>query len=177
MRIFIALLFPDTIKGKIYKQIEKLQEKYPGNYTSYDNLHLTLHYIGEVSIDKLTEIKTAIKNIDFPVFDFKTTKLGAFKNRDSKRLIHLKIKDNHSLKLLHLRVINSLKLAGLDIESENFTPHITLGRKVEIALADVAGLSLEEMEINASKVSIMESKRIDGILVYEELDFKPLKKH
>jgi 2'-5' RNA ligase len=177
MRIFIALLFPDSIKKEIFKEIEKLSENYPGNYTSYDNLHLTLHYIGEVSSSKLSEIKEAIKSIEFPSFAFETSRFGAFKNRDIKRLIHLKIKDNHTLKLLHLRVINALKLIGVKIESENFTPHITLGRKVEIALDDVNNLPNKSLKIEASRVSIMESKRVNGILVYEEIDYQALKKH
>ena len=92
-------------------------------------------------------------------------------------MIHLKIKDNHTLKLLHLRVINALKLIGVKIESENFTPHITLGRKVEIALDDVNNLPNKSLKIEASRVSIMESKRVNGILVYEEIDYQALKKH
>jgi 2'-5' RNA ligase len=177
MRIFIALLFPDRIKDEIFNEVEKLNDRFQGNYTSYDNLHLTLHYIGEVNNTKLSEITQAIKSIDFPSFSFETSRFGAFKNQDIKRLIHLKVKESHSLKLLHLRVINALKLIGVKIESENFTPHITLGRKVEIPLEAVNKMPQKSLSIEVSRISIMESKRVDGILVYEEIDYKALKKH
>ncbi|MDY0140063.1 MAG: 2'-5' RNA ligase family protein, partial [Candidatus Izemoplasmatales bacterium] len=65
MRIFIALLFSEEIKVELYNTIDYLRDLYDGNYTSFDNLHLTLHYIGEVDELLLEDVKTAIKSINF----------------------------------------------------------------------------------------------------------------
>ncbi|MDY0139036.1 MAG: 2'-5' RNA ligase family protein, partial [Candidatus Izemoplasmatales bacterium] len=57
-------------------------------------------------------------------------------------------------------------------DSDNFTPHITLGRKVKISKEDLLDILVDEVEVEFDRISIMESKRVDGDLIYEELDHK-----
>ncbi|MDD4069637.1 MAG: RNA 2',3'-cyclic phosphodiesterase [Candidatus Izemoplasmatales bacterium] len=172
MRIFIALLFSEEIKVELYNTIDHLRDLYDGNYTSFDNLHLTLHYIGEVDELLLEDVKTAIKSINFKKFKVKILKLSSFKNTSTSCLVHRVIEKTISLKQLHLKTINALKLAGIKIDSDNFTPHITLGRKVKISKEDLLDILVDEVEVEFDRISIMESKRVDGDLIYEELDHK-----
>jgi len=175
MRIFIAILLPKLIKDQIYSDIEKLSSGFKGNYSSYDNLHLTMYYIGEVDDLQLKRIVSEIKKINFKKFDFEIGKIGSFKNSSSQRLVHLQVKPNNVLKSLHQQIIFCLKNAGVSITSTDFTPHITLGRKVEISLEALYSLVTEEMIVSTTRISVMESKRIDNVLVYEEVDFQILK--
>ena len=75
------------------------------------------------------------------------------------------------LKLLHKRVIFASEKAGVEIDNANFSPHITLGRKVEIGFDDLNNLKIRELDIPITRVSIMESKRVDEELVYEEIAY------
>ena len=175
MRVFIALLFPRIIKDRLSSYIEKLSENFPGNYTSYDNLHLTLYYIGEIDNFQLRKIINEFKKINLKKFDFEIGKIGSFKNSPTQRLVHVQVKPNKSLTILYNQVIFALKSAGIVIDSTDFNPHITLGRKVEISLEELHKLETEELVVSTSRISVMESKRVDNELVYEEVGFKTLK--
>ena len=174
MRIFIALLFPKLIKDRIHNTLEVLRDNYHGNYTSYDNLHLTLHYIGEVSSEMLEKITDSIMQIEYPKFQIKTANLSSFKNSSKHRLVHVKVLLNAQLKLLHKRVIFALEKAGIEIDNASFSPHITLGRKIEIDFDELNDFKISELVIPITRISIMESKRVGEELVYEEIAYKQL---
>ena len=175
MRVFIALLFSKNNKLQVFKQLKNLANNYKGNYTSYNNLHLTLYYIGEVNNILLQKVKQCIKSIKSSSFVYKTSGMDCFKIRQNNCLVHLKIKNNSNLKELHDKVIVSLKNTGIKINIQKFTPHITLGRKVEINLADLKNIKTLPIELKANRISIMESKRNNGDLVYREIDYCLLK--
>jgi 2'-5' RNA ligase len=176
MRIFIALLFPEAIKEKLYSVINECKDNFPGNYTAYNNLHLTLHYLGEVSEDKLNLLKESIKEIEFPSFTYTAKKIDSFKNNKAKKIVHLRVEKSTYLKMLHQKVINLLYGLGFELENTNFTPHITLGRKVEVSHEDILNIEFNKLLIPATRISIMESKRINDELVYEEIEFVDLTK-
>jgi len=51
MRLFIAINFPDEIKATIAKIRDGLKEKaFRGNFSSDENLHLTLVFLGECDL-------------------------------------------------------------------------------------------------------------------------------
>ena len=169
MRIFIALCFPEMIKKKIFNKIEDISQEYSGNYTSYDNLHLTLHYIGEIDNLLLNRVIMEVKRITFEEIEITVTGIGSFKNTSTERLLHLEVKKSQELIILHRKVILALKKAGVKIENEEFTPHITLGRKVAIPIEKVKNLKIENFVFQVKKVSVMESTRVGKDLVYSEL--------
>lgn len=174
MRVFIALLFPKLIKDELYLTIEKFKDLYRGNYTSYDNLHLTLYYIGEVDNSLLIKVTESIKQIEYPKFDLKTVKLSSFKKSTKHCLVNVKVDLNTQLKILQKRVLMALEKAGVVIDNSGFSPHITLGRKVEISLSDLEKFKFDQIDIPISRISVMESKRVDDELVYEEIAYKKL---
>jgi len=169
MRIFIALCFPEAIKKKIFNKIEDISREYVGSYTTYDNLHLTLHYIGEIDNLLLNKVIMEVKHIEFEEIAIIVTGIGSFKNSESKRLLHLEVKKSQELINLHKRLMIALKKAGIKIDNEDFTPHITLGRKVEIPIEKVKNLQIENLIFSVKKISVMESARVGKDLVYSEL--------
>ncbi len=174
MRVFIALLFPKLIKDELFKTVETLQGRYKGNFTSYENLHLTLYYIGEVNEALLMKIIDGINQIEYPNFDIKTSKLSSFKNSTKHCLVHVKVDLSSQLKVLQKKVLMALEKSGVIIDNSNFSPHITLGRKVEISYHDLDSFKTDQLDIPIIKISIMESKRVIDELVYEEIAFKEL---
>lgn len=175
MRIFIALLFSEIVKNKIFGLVNELEKKFEGNFTARDNLHLTLYYIGEIDKVLLEKVKKEIKEINFNKFSYETLGIGSFKNSFKHRLLHLTVKEDISLKSIHVKVLNALKKSGIEINNLDFTPHITLGRKVFINDLEMKSIKFSDISILASRISVMESKRIDGNLVYEEIDYQLLK--
>jgi 2'-5' RNA ligase len=176
MRIFIALLFNRQVKDNLYSYIENLAEKYQGNYTTYNNLHLTLFYIGELDRETIEKVIDSIKTINYYQFTYVAKKLGSFKNANKHKLVHFEVDNNYELNNLHKLTINALIKAGIKIDNANFTPHITIGRKVEISDQELSMIKVEEMHITANRISVMVSKRVNGELIYEEIDYNFLKK-
>lgn len=174
MRVFIALLFPKLIKDELYQTVEKFKDGYKGNFTSYDNLHLTLHYIGEVDNILLIKIIDSIKQIEYPKFDIKTIKLSSFKKSSKHCLVNVKVDLSTQLKILQKKVLMALERTGIVIDNSNFSPHITLGRKVEINHSDLESFEFTQLDIPITRISVMESKRVDDELVYEEIAYKKL---
>ena len=78
MRLFIALNFDEKMKSDLYsviKRLDKFSEQ--GNFTRWENLHLTLHFIGETS--NVKGLKTAMDKVNSKPFDLIFKGLGCFK--------------------------------------------------------------------------------------------------
>lgn len=119
MRLFVAIQFSKEVKSCLLKAIEELKiQAVSGNFTSPDNLHLTLAFIGES--DKISVIRTAIDRCDQPSFDMAISGSGHFGD-----LYWGGIEDNPKLKILAESLQNELRENGFDIENRAFKPHIT----------------------------------------------------
>ncbi|HOO44150.1 MAG TPA: RNA 2',3'-cyclic phosphodiesterase [Bacillota bacterium] len=176
MRIFIALLFDEPVKNKIWdmlNEVEEIAEK--GNYSRYENLHLTLLYLGETSQEMLGKIIAKLKEIKFKKFSYQTGHLDFFKKAKTKKIVYLSVNRSMTLESLQHLVCVKLKELNIDFHSEKYTPHITFGREVSlISDDDLQMVKTVPLEILADRISIMESTRIDGQLTYIELDNVPL---
>lgn len=174
MRIFIAIEFNNEIKDHIDKvkyQAKSLTSG--GSFTYKDNFHLTLKFIGEVEEKNLADIKAAIKatatgEASFSLF---TAELGAF-NKKNKNILWIGLKgDLDRLNNLFNKLEASLEEIGINREERGYNPHITIGRQVIIddfkSLKDK--IELKEIEIIVDSISLMESKRENGRLVYKPL--------
>lgn len=176
MRIFIALLFEDGIKDAIYDYLEEVEEvSESGNFSSYDNLHLTLLYLGETSSAMLVKITDKLREIVFRQFDYQTQGIGSFHKSQNRRIVYLGVGKSYNLESLYNLVVLKLKEIGLEFPTEKYTPHITLGRQVGlIAEHDLDQIRTRPLTIKADRISIMESTRVDGELTYRELSSIPM---
>ena len=167
MRVFIALLFPVQVVNKLSEKINELSKDYRGQYTLVNNLHLTLFYIGEVSKDQLKLVITSMKNIEFERFSYTLRGISSFKKK--QRLVYVSIDYKKELMQLRERVVEALVKTGLEIEFSLFKPHVTLGRKVMIDEEWLTKLDFGPIDTGAIKISVMESKQINGVLRYIEI--------
>ncbi|MFP4477920.1 MAG: RNA 2',3'-cyclic phosphodiesterase [Candidatus Izemoplasmatales bacterium] len=177
MRIFIAILFSPAVKSKVSDIMEKLKEKnYHGQFTAHDNLHITLHYLGETKKEKLIEVIQQLQKIYLEPFTIQTNHLDTFGNGQRKKVLYLGLKKNKKLMDLHKIVIKQLNSIGYDIDHHSYTPHITLMKKLVIDDKAIEKIKFKAFEIEVNSISVMESKRCDGNLVYQEIKNIPLKK-
>ncbi len=177
MRLFIALLFPREIKDKIYNYLEEVKAlSANGNFTDFNNLHLTILYLGETDKPMFDKIKMKLSEVIIHQFTYQTGKINCFKKHKTKKIVYLEVKNNYSLKSLYNQVYIKLKELGLDFPTEKYTPHITLGRQVSISdIQNLYEINTKPLAIKATKISLMESTRINGKLTYIERDYIELK--
>ncbi len=77
MRTFISIDIPEKLHSKI-KNIQRALPKFTGRMTELKDMHLTLKFLGEVSEDKIGEIKKCLKTIKLKKFHAKLSEIGVF---------------------------------------------------------------------------------------------------
>ena len=176
MRTFIALLFDEEKKDIIFDILQEVKLiSHKGNFTSIGNLHLTMIYIGETSQDELEAIKKKLEEVKIKQFNYLTSKIKYFTKGDNQKIIYLGVEKSDKLFDLYRSVVKKLNDLGHQFHLEKYTPHITLGRKVTTKkLESVSSIYCNPLEMSALKISIMESKRVNNKLVYEEIYSIPL---
>lgn len=171
MRIFFAIEFPDKIKNMLKGIGNELKSNsVSGNFTAAANFHLTVKFIGEVNAKELEKLKKALDRaiVDIQSFNIRFTRLGEF-SRGEKKLIWAGIEnsDNCLINLFN-SLEKELELAGYGKDERNFRPHITIGREVKLKEGfDYRKIDFETQDIMVDRVTIMESLRVNGKLVYK----------
>ena len=171
MRLFTAICFDDKTKSDLFSVGKAIGEKAKGNFSGKENLHLTLVFIGET--ERISDIEKALSEIEFPAFDYKISGLGTF----DKGIFWAGIEENESLCKLQKIIFEKLSSIGIETEKRKYIPHITIARKF-LPLQDIdfvkAAEKLPQKKKRATRISLMVSERIDGVLTYTEVFSKNL---
>ncbi|CAK7044066.1 MAG: RNA 2',3'-cyclic phosphodiesterase [Desulfovibrio sp.] len=97
-------------------------------WTAPENLHLTLRFIGEVSLIQAEKIRVALEDVQAKSFSLHLWELGFF-DRRAQAILWAGLDESQDLLLLKSRVDTALAAhANLQIPQGRFSPHITLGR-------------------------------------------------
>lgn len=176
MRLFIAVNFNDDVKKRLTQIQSGLKEHaLKGNFSAYDNLHLTLVFIGEVNKSH-DSIHEAMDGVTVSPFKLSIRDVGCFK-RDRGDIWWSGIVENNELNTLQRQLSQNVSAAGFEIEKRKFSPHLTLAREVRMRdTFDSVSFSLNTGQIDTeiSKISLMKSERINGVLTYTEIYEKHL---
>jgi 2'-5' RNA ligase len=174
LRLFTAITFREEIKTSLYHTIEELK-KYStgGSFTIRENLHLTLNFIGETNRPESVKeaMDQAVLKVNAHSFALDIGGFGRFKRREGD-IYWVGIKEERTLWSLQKELVKKLEEAGFTLDDRDFTPHLTLGRKVSVN----EGFTVKMMEdiippmtMEVTKISLMKSERIEGKLVYTEI--------
>jgi len=163
MRLFIAIEFDDVTKNRIYNIIEKIKHLgYSGSFVRYDNLHLTLKFIGEQNSYK--NILTAMAAAErFNRFKISLSGFGFFKD-----ILWMGVNEGGELTKLYETLENSLSDLGFGKETRPFRPHITLARRFKNR--DFSYENSEVVDVNVNSITLMESILGDRVV------YKPIKR-
>lgn len=163
MRIFIALNFDKTAKDEIIAVQDQLkQASVKGNFTTPDNLHLTLVFIGEIDGKRIDAVKQAISKTvssDRQIDEYSmlasmqrpANNQSSQNNQDNSSALTLQfdrsghfpkahggdiwwigLKNNNKLNRLQRRLSRELASVGFELEKRRFKPHLTLARQVRL---------------------------------------------
>lgn len=156
MRTFISIKLPP----KVLIQIKNIQDKLPGfigKKTELKNLHLTLKFLGEISRDKVEEIKSNLSKINFNKFEADIGDVGFFDN-PHHGIIWLGISNCGGLQK---EVDNSLE--ALFKKEIRFMGHLTIARVKELQdkkkfLSGLKEIKIPKMFFIVDRFYLMESK-------------------
>ena len=173
MRLFIAINFPAELKAAIAKIRDNIKEMaFRGNFTLDENLHLTLVFLGECDGRQTNAIKSAMDETDFSAFVLTLDRAGCFK-RDSGNIWWVGLKENKALSALQEDLTQRLLQKGFILENRKYTPHVTIGREVNIRAALVQP-EVPTVGFSVNSIELMKSEHIKGKLVYTPIYTKSI---
>lgn len=159
MRTFVAV---EINEKSVINSIKELQMEIKINAKPIplNNLHFTLQFLGNISEQKVKEVKEELRSIRFSSFEVGFEGIGAFPKPEFPRVIWVGTDDNGSEKLT--RLANSIEdaLRSLGFKNDKpFSPHITIFR-------------IKKKVENISQELKRFSERKFGIQIIEEIKFK-----
>jgi len=168
MRTFISI----DISEKIKKEILKIQEKLPefaGKKTEFDNLHLTLKFLGEMTEGKIEVIKEKLKEIKLKNFETKINSIGVF-SEDFIKIVWLHLTNCEELQ----KEIDE-KLKDIFDKEERFMSHLTIARVKKIHdqkrfLQELKKIKIPEINFIVKKFNLKKSVLTSDGPVYEDLE-------
>jgi len=161
MRLFIAIELPDELKEKI-RSVQNAMRKdgWTGNFSRPENLHVTLAFIGEY--DDSARVLAAMRSVSFEPVTLTLSGMGNFGD-----IVWIGLGKDPQLEDYVSRLRKALDEAGIAYDRKAFKPHITILRKANLRGAGSGKRITASAKIH--EVSLMNSERINGRLVYTAL--------
>ena len=133
MRCFIAINLPPEIKDALEITIKNLAEVNRNakiNWTRVENLHLTLHFLDEITESQIELVAAELQKIttEYNRVNVSLDALGAFPDIKNPRAIFIGIKDGQILEKIQKKIGFELGRLGFKIDTRPWEAHITLGR-------------------------------------------------
>ena len=124
-RLFIAISPPPDI---LYF-LRGLGHGIPGaRPTPEEQMHLTLHFLGEVEGTLFKDIREALFEVKHGPFSLQISGVGHFPPRGKPKVIWAGLQPSDELIRLHKRVASELRACGVVPEKRKYSPHISLAR-------------------------------------------------
>ncbi|MFH0862253.1 MAG: RNA 2',3'-cyclic phosphodiesterase [Candidatus Altiarchaeota archaeon] len=128
MRCFLAIECPEEIKDRLAEVQYELSLCGGLKAVEYENLHLTLKFLGEVDETGLDRLKAVLDGVKASRYKIVVKGVGAFPNPGNPKVIWAGIGAGFDESIsLHEKVDTALLPLGFQPE-ERFHPHITLAR-------------------------------------------------
>lgn len=129
IRVFFAIKPDDAALKQLAHLTKQLKSTCNGKYIKEANIHLTLVFLGEIAIDQLKLIRSAMNSITAQAFNFSIDKIGYWKQ--NKIIFARPNKCVPELLALVNNIQSTLSAIGLAYDSRTYKPHITLVRKAK----------------------------------------------
>lgn len=135
-RLFLALDLPAAVRGAL----AALAQPLPGvKWTRPEQVHLTLRFLGDVSVDRIDAILARLAGVKVVPFVLPVEGVGTFPPNRPPRVVWAGTGSGHPrLFQLRQRLDDTLLGAGVQLDVRTFHPHATLARCTEGAGAAIA---------------------------------------
>lgn len=133
IRAFIALdLSPDILNhlDRISADLQRMMNNHAVRWVPTENIHLTLKFLGDVSLGNLSLVKNALdfEAADCQKFNISIGNLGAFPKIRAPRVVWIGVEGPDSLQSLQRGIESQMARLGYAPDNRPFSAHLTLGR-------------------------------------------------
>lgn len=167
MRVYFGIKPPARIRNQLARKIHPLihASGLPLRVQKANHLHITTHFVGEISPKGLPELIRAFRKSNFPhsseIQLGGKPQVGTF----GKELVYLRVTDNESL--LHSLKKEGQRIAPVHETYAKYTPHLSLARnpkQVELTpLVDAINDENFAFSFTPSEVLLIHSHEVKGI--------------
>ncbi|HSH54566.1 MAG TPA: RNA 2',3'-cyclic phosphodiesterase [Methylotenera sp.] len=135
-RVFFALWPEILVRQALHTLATKYQSQCEARVMAADSLHMTLLFLGEVKRTRLLQLMQTADKVSVPPFGFVLERLSFWQhNRIAYATTVVEAPTLHQLAAaLQQEVLAAGFLFESDVESHEFTPHVTLLRNVRHVL-------------------------------------------
>jgi 2'-5' RNA ligase len=173
LRYFVAVPLPDDSRDLLLTLQPSL---IPGmRLIGRQELHLTLHFLGELAAASKEAVHRALENITMNAFTITIRGFGTFPMEGSPKVLWSRVEGGPDLLALHHAVGTALtNTIGFQVEERPYSPHITLARLngfipldfIEDYLSENQGFHVPSIRI--MHFALYSSRFVDGIPQYQE---------
>ncbi len=124
-RLYVALEMPEGVQDRLMDVSTGL----PGaDWTSPEDYHLTLRFIGEVDQETFETIREGLAGLVFSSFRLSLKGMGVFPLRGDPEVLWARAARSESLLSLRNKVDSLLGKKGVPPDTRKFFPHVTLAK-------------------------------------------------
>jgi 2'-5' RNA ligase len=130
LRTFIAVEVdnPDVLRHIQKIQLELQTSRAKLKPVEPENLHFTLHFLGNIHIDRVPILEEILQTIQGKSFEVGLFGLGSFRPQ-RPRVIWIGCTTGADLLIQHQKVLgNQLRKNGFSVEKRKYSPHLTIAR-------------------------------------------------
>ncbi|WP_017931504.1 RNA 2',3'-cyclic phosphodiesterase [Robiginitomaculum antarcticum] len=122
MILFAAL----PVDDKLAKDLARMSKGVPGaRWRPRDNLHMTLCYFGDVTLDQAEVLDDALARNPLPPVEMTVSGAGHFGKTDIHS-IWTRVLPNEQITALRKACRQAAREAGINLEARKYVPHITM---------------------------------------------------
>jgi 2''-5'' RNA ligase len=167
MRLFIAINLSEEEKEQVLSVQNLLKDKaMRGSFTKQENFHLTLAFLGEIRDSQVLSIQKIMDDAPCGTFSLCFDKIGTF-HRTGGNIYYLAAKPEKESVQLAEYLRKTLSHQHFEVDDKPFVPHLTLVR--EAVVADDKSIKVSPITLNVTKISLMKSERLKGVLTYTSI--------
>jgi 2'-5' RNA ligase len=175
-RLFIALPLPKHAASALADVACRMRQQIPGRFVKPEHYHLTLAFLGDTDLALLSSISGALEEISQRTSAIHSSfdSSGSFGN-PQRAILWYGVSHTRPFYALAHEVRRACSFLGLSFDNKNFRPHLTLARQADIRNVSLASFSLSHSDILFHQLTLFESTREAGKLVYRPLHSFQLK--
>ena len=134
LRLFVAIPMPEAVRSEVIRvqqEMQRLVSAAAVRWTKPEQFHLTLRFLGDVSVERVLALQEAVKTVcgESPALRLRAQGVGFFPNARSPRIIWVGVNDGEGrLADLQKAIEEAVQSFAEKPASEKFSGHVTLGR-------------------------------------------------
>jgi 2'-5' RNA ligase len=169
IRLYFALWPQETVRQRLQEAATTIEVDSRGRRVPRANLHLTLHFIGNVYFEQMECLQRAARLVRAPAFDLTIDRQGYF---HKPRVAWLGCSNPPAaLDDLHRQLGEHLQSCDYRPELRPYQPHVTVARKLGPIASEA---SFAPLDWQVSEFALIEVQAIDNGVQYRAVETYPL---